>query len=172
MNLLSSFVVSPALIVCKSLLVLVNFCLLGLGLTELFFNVSSAISSHHCILSRWCLWFFSKKKLLHHPWCSVKRVAETYIPFHLAGTSGTISCLAAYVVCNTIFSGIRMIIGNKNVGCKTQALLFWPLVSEPSNQCSSRLCSTMTSGSHVLEACAMISLIWRNFSIKELLERA
>ncbi|KAF8700781.1 hypothetical protein HU200_034138 [Digitaria exilis] len=32
----------------------------------------------------------------------------------LCGTSGTVSCLAAYVVCNTIFSGIRMIIGNKN----------------------------------------------------------
>ncbi|KAI5014446.1 hypothetical protein ZWY2020_055836 [Hordeum vulgare] len=32
----------------------------------------------------------------------------------LCGTSGTVSCLAAYFVCNTIFSSIRLIIGNKN----------------------------------------------------------
>ncbi|KAG2636902.1 hypothetical protein PVAP13_2NG492600 [Panicum virgatum] len=32
----------------------------------------------------------------------------------LCGTSGTVSCLAAYFVCNTIFSAIRIIIGNKN----------------------------------------------------------
>ncbi|XP_006657694.1 serine carboxypeptidase-like [Oryza brachyantha] len=32
----------------------------------------------------------------------------------LCGTSGTISCLGAYVVCNLIFSSIRTIIGNKN----------------------------------------------------------
>ncbi|NP_001141041.1 Serine carboxypeptidase-like precursor [Zea mays] len=32
----------------------------------------------------------------------------------LCGTSGTVSCLAAYFVCNTIFSAIRTIIGNKN----------------------------------------------------------
>ncbi|KAI4997649.1 hypothetical protein ZWY2020_052991 [Hordeum vulgare] len=30
------------------------------------------------------------------------------------GTSGTVSCLAAYFVCNTIFSSIRLINGNKN----------------------------------------------------------
>ncbi|EMS57267.1 Serine carboxypeptidase-like protein [Triticum urartu] len=32
----------------------------------------------------------------------------------LCGTSGTVSCFAAYFVCNTIFSSIRLIIGNKN----------------------------------------------------------
>ncbi|KAK3127019.1 hypothetical protein QOZ80_7AG0567020 [Eleusine coracana subsp. coracana] len=32
----------------------------------------------------------------------------------LCGTSGTVSCLAAYFVCNTIFSSIRTIIGSKN----------------------------------------------------------
>ncbi|KAG2645322.1 hypothetical protein PVAP13_2KG363470 [Panicum virgatum] len=32
----------------------------------------------------------------------------------LCGTSGTVSCLAAYFVCNTIFSAIRTIIGSKN----------------------------------------------------------
>ncbi|TVU39296.1 hypothetical protein EJB05_12709 [Eragrostis curvula] len=32
----------------------------------------------------------------------------------LCGTSGTVSCLAAYVVCNTIFGSIRTIIGSKN----------------------------------------------------------
>uniref|UniRef100_M8B4E8 Carboxypeptidase n=1 Tax=Aegilops tauschii TaxID=37682 RepID=M8B4E8_AEGTA len=32
----------------------------------------------------------------------------------LCGTSGTVSCLAAYFVCNTIFSSIRLIIGSKN----------------------------------------------------------
>ncbi|KAJ1290880.1 hypothetical protein BS78_02G276800 [Paspalum vaginatum] len=32
----------------------------------------------------------------------------------LCGTSGTVSCLAAYFVCNTIFSAIQTIIGNKN----------------------------------------------------------
>ncbi|KAG8080579.1 hypothetical protein GUJ93_ZPchr0007g5822 [Zizania palustris] len=30
------------------------------------------------------------------------------------GTSGTVSCLGAYFVCNLIFSSIKMIIGNKN----------------------------------------------------------
>ncbi|XP_037469486.1 serine carboxypeptidase-like [Triticum dicoccoides] len=31
-----------------------------------------------------------------------------------SSTSGTVSCFAAYFVCNTIFSSIRLIIGNKN----------------------------------------------------------
>ncbi|KAE8797451.1 serine carboxypeptidase-like [Hordeum vulgare] len=38
----------------------------------------------------------------------------------LCGTSVTVSYLAAYFVCNTIFSSIRLIIGNKNVGCNDQ----------------------------------------------------
>ncbi|XBJ04933.1 hypothetical protein VPH35_023796 [Triticum aestivum] len=44
----------------------------------------------------------------------------------LCGTSGTVSCFAAYFVCNTIFSSIRLILGNKNVGWNTKVYLVFP----------------------------------------------
>ncbi|KAM0894558.1 hypothetical protein ACQ4PT_024392 [Festuca glaucescens] len=43
-----------------------------------------------------------------------KIVPACELAVKLCGTTGTVSCLAAYVVCNTIFSSIRLIIGNKN----------------------------------------------------------
>ena len=37
------------------------------------------------------------------------------ISFSVSGTDGTISCMASYFVCNTIFSSIMAIAGDANV---------------------------------------------------------
>ena len=37
------------------------------------------------------------------------------ISFSVSGTDGTISCMASYFVCNTIFSSIMAIAGDTNV---------------------------------------------------------
>lgn len=90
----------------------------------------------------------------------------------ISGTSGTVSCLASYLVCNTIFSSVMALAGNANVRHKLDCFLVANLLLVPLFLLSSShlFYSTMTLGSHAKGACAMISPTWRNFSILSLSE--
>ena len=155
MNLLSSCaVIIPGLIVC---LCVINLYHSSIGLLEtVFINIIALLYQ-----------FVHGSKKRHKPNSDIPHLILSFV----SGTSGTVSCFAAYFVCNTIFSSIRLIIGNKNVGWNTKVYLVFPHFLKFSDW-SPHLCSIMTSGSHAWGAYAMIFLTWRSFSIWNLSDRA